>query len=328
MPRIIAALFLLASVASAAPYLGQPTPGSEPELFDSPILAIGARTRDFTFSPDGREFTFCVMVGGFRYVTMLTSKLEDGQWTEPVALPFATDPNWKFFEPHVTPDGQRLFFVSDRPAVEGQEGSEDIWVAERQGDGWAEPRCLDAPINTPTSEFYPSVTRSGTLYFTRRDAETRVESIMRAEPDGKGGWLEPVKLPEQVNAAPSQFNAFIDPDDRYLIVSFASHPENLGQVDYWVAFREPDGTWLGPVNLGDKINGPAREGWSCTVSPDGKYLFFLSSRDRLDGRDEPLSWDRLRQLHAEPGNGLGHMWWVEAEFIEDLRVQAGKTGDQ
>lgn len=302
------------------PYLGRPAPGDTPQLFAPGWVNHGPRTRDIAMTPDGREIYFGLVVGGARLSTIaMTRRGDDGCWSEPEIPALFGDPRWHDLEPHVTPDGRSLLFVSDRP-LSGEDGpavEENIWQARRDADGWAAPQPLPAVINTDAPEFFPSTTRSGALYFTRRDAETRHEVIMRAQPDGRGGWLEPVVLPDAVNAAQTQFNAFVDPDERYLIVCYAGHSGNLGQVDYWIVFRGEDDTWRGPVNLGSRINGPGREGWSPYVSPDGRRFFFMTTRTSSQPAG-PRTLANMLEFHAAPGNGLGHVWWIDAAFLEAL----------
>ena len=162
------------------------------------------------------------------------------------------------------------------------------------------------------------MTRAGRLYYTRTDSSSGTEAIWRAEPDGAGGFQTPERLPDLVNAAPTQFNAFVAPDESYLIVCAQGRPENLGAVDYWIAFRDPDDTWHAPVNLGPTVNGKGREGWSASVSPDGKVLFFMSKRTVYDPA-APRTWASLQAMHAAPGNGNGQIWWVDAAFLDKLR---------
>ncbi|MEZ4389160.1 MAG: hypothetical protein R3D98_16565 [Candidatus Krumholzibacteriia bacterium] len=280
------------------------------------------RTRDLTLSADGRLSLVCVMVGGFRYSTLIC---DDGRG--PHVPAFAADPRWKTLEPHLAPSGRRLFFVSDRPAPDADTdvGNEDIWLVDYTWQDarvvWGEPRPVGAPVNSAAAEFFPSLTRDGSLYFTRRAADSGVERIMCARPDGQGGWREPEALPEAVNAGATRFNAFVDPDERYLIVCVAGHPENLGQVDYWIAFRDPDGRWRGPTNLGAEVNGPGREGWSPYVTPDGAWFYFMSARDGIL-ETAPLTYARVLELHGSPGNGLGHLWRLPAEMLDGLRPAA------
>ena len=72
-------------------------------------------------------------------------------------------------------------------------------------------------------------------------------------------------------------------------------PDGYGDFDLYVSYRKEDGTWTKAKNMGESINTPARESVS-VVSPDGKYLFFMSRR-----------------------NGIGELFWVDANIIEALR---------
>ena len=60
---------------------------------------------------------------------------------------------------------------------------------------------------------------------------------------------------------------------------------------------------------------------SASISPDGRYFFFSTNRER-EGEMFPagrVTWDRLQALHTEPGNGNYDIWWVDAEVLEGLR---------
>lgn len=298
-------------LAAALAYLGEPLPGAEPQLFAPGLVNTGVLTRDLSFSPDGRELFFTVMVGGFAQSAVATMREVDGAWTTPELAPFSRDARWHDLEPHVAPDGSRLFFVSDRS------GSQDLWVCPREAGGWGESTPLGPTINTKASEFFPSTTRDGTLYFTREDTAAHAEAIWRARPAPGGGYLEAERLPEIVNGSPTQFNAFVAPDESYLIVCAQGRPGNLGAVDYWVSFRDPDDTWHDPVNLGPVVNGEGREGWSASVSPDGRVLFFMSKRTVHDPL-APRTWASLQAAHGSPGNGLGSIWWVDKDFLTAL----------
>ena len=78
---------------------------------------------------------------------------------------------------------------------------------------WLFPRRLPAPVNSALSEFFPTVTRDGTLYFTQ-DGDGGASALYRARPTADGGYAEPERLPEAVNSVAAQFNGWIDPDDR------------------------------------------------------------------------------------------------------------------
>ncbi|MCI0515966.1 hypothetical protein L0128_22355 [candidate division KSB1 bacterium] len=307
------------------PYLGQTPPGNEPQLFAPGIISDGLHNRDMTMTPDGKEIYFCAAAGNYNYTAIFYTKLIDGNWTAPEALPFAADPRYLNLEPCIAPDGKKLFFLSNRPDTARGEtvGDQDIWVSERQGSGWGTPTNLGAPINTEAGEFFPAVTNDGTLYFTREEKGTRKNFIFRSRlVDGQ--YTEPEKLGPEVNSGQSQYNAFVAPDESYLIVPIFGRADSRGGTDYYLIYRTPDDQWRQPINLGDKINTPQSQEWSPYVSPDGKYFFYMATR--LNPENESgkfsLTYQRLQKIHQSPQNGNADIYWVSAAFIETLKPTA------
>ena len=321
-----------AESGSAALYLGQEPPGGRPVVFAPGIVSTGLHTRDVAMTPAGDEIYFSVQVGPF--AAILGSHLEGGRWTKPEVVPFSSDPGTMEIEPHVSPDGERLFFVSNRPASGGPIPSEergqlsvaDIWFVNREGDNrWGEPRNLGAPVNTLAPEFFPSVTRDGTLYFTREDPATGRNFIYRARP-ARDGYAEPERLPEPVNSA-NQFNAFVAPDESYPILGVFGRDDSIGGTDYYVAFRNSDDTWHDPVNLGPDVNQPRGAEWSPFVSPDGRYFFFMSTRQPYPAAvPERISFDWLKGFAAGPESGNPAIYWMDAGFLRELRAAVVTAG--
>jgi hypothetical protein len=307
-----------AQPAPAGDYLGQTPPGRTPQLFAPGIVSTGLDERDLVITPDGNEIYFSVVGPNYAYATIMVVKRADGRWGSPQAASFSGNPQHMDIEPAISPDGKRLFFMSKRPLAPGSEPNEDIWVVDRTPAGWSEARNLGAPICSSEPEFFPSVTRDGTLYFTRRPKGSRAEYIYRSRlVDGK--FAEPERLPVEVNSGETHYNAFVAPDESYIILGMEGRKDAIGPTDYHVAFRKPDGGWYQAVNLGQPINLPGVLGYSPSVSPEGKYFFFMSHRvvgDRPAGR---LSYADYQRLAAGPGNGLGDVWWVDAAVITDLR---------
>jgi hypothetical protein len=245
-------------------------------------------------------------------------------WTVPEIAEFCDDEAVLNLEGYITPDGSKFLFLSTR--TENPEDfkpgwqNQDIWAMDRTPDGWGPPYNLGPPVNTDDSEFFPSVTRDGTLYFTRGVEENgaRKHFIMRSRVvDGK--YAEPEMLPEAVNPGDSQYNAFIDPDERYLILGIGGLEENIGQGDYYICFRSKDDVWTGPINMGEKINTPTNRVVSPYVSLDGKYFFFASNRE--EESTEKRSYGRLQKMITSPKNGNSDIYWIDASIIETLRPE-------
>lgn len=311
------------------PYLGQQLPGEEPQLFAPGIVSTGLFERDLAMTPDGSEIYFCVCGPNYVYSTiMVTRRGSGGGWSTPEPVSFAASAPYTDGEPFVTPGGDRLLFVSNRPlptAGESEDGHH-LWVVERSGDGWGAPTPLPAPVLSEADQYFPSLTRDGTLYFTAQITGKPGNWVLRSRPAGDG-WSEPELLPEQVNAGRTRFNAQITPDESALILSIVGLPGSHGRSDYYVCFRAQDDTWSDPVNLGEAINAPDSYGYSPSFSPDGRFFFFMSARafavEALAGK--PIGYKDARKLSCEPGNGNSDIWWVDAEFLERLRPGASSV---
>lgn len=320
-------------------YLGQTPPGSTPQLFAPGIVSTGLYERDITMTPDGNEIYFGVITA--EDVTIAVTKRVNGVWTKPEIAPYCSDPAILNLEPHVTPDGKQFLFLSTRPK-EGQEKKQgwayqDIWAMDRKGDTWSEPYNLgspadkDTPVNTDAPEYYPSTTKDGTLYFTRDVTENGKSRSLIHRSQGLAMvhsqnifYGAPEILPPQVNAGDHQFNAFVDPDERYLIFCLANYKDNIGPCDYYVAFRSEEGVWTGPINMGEPINTPGNSVGSPYVSPDGRYFFFASTRQRQAGGAETArTYETIQKMATEPQNGNSDVYWIDASFIEALRPKPG-----
>jgi len=301
-------------------YFGETPPDTIAKLFAAGFITTGFHTRDIAISMDGSEIYFCINIGNNTFMTTLFTRCINNEWTEPQIAPFARDLQYWTIEPCIAPDGQKLFFASNRPDSSGADNNSDIWYMVREGTGWGSPKNLGHVINTAAPEFFPSVTKDGTLYFTRDDHKTGISYIFRSRYT-EGVYSEPELLPEQINAGRSRFNAFIAADESFIIIPIYGMADSYGATDYYVSFRNNDDQWSDPINLGDKINSKSRWEYSASLSPDGKYLFFMSSRidTTLVTHHDVITMNDMRQLAEKPENGNPDIYWIEASFILKLK---------
>ena len=256
--------------------------------------------------------------GNYTYATILFTREEDGRWLPPEIVPFSGGPGVLDFEPAFSADGSKLYFLSTRPDGDEPVGDQDIWMVERNEFGeWGAPRNLGEPVNTDGGEFFPSLTLDGTLYFTRNEKGSALNQIFRARwADGK--FQEPELLPEQVNCGTNRFNAFVAPDESYVIVPAIGMPDAYDGADYYIVFRDNKDHWSEPVNLGAVVNLDNARGWSPYVSPCGEAFFFMATRSR-EIKEADWNYETLKQLNDSPNNGNADIYWVNAGFIENLR---------
>lgn len=314
----------------AETYLGQEPPGPEPTVFAPGIVSTRLSETGLTVSPDGMEVVVSVGISRVRAI-LLVSQEGDG-WGEPRVAPFSGHhDDW---EPVFSPDGRRLYFVSNRPTADRPEDTDgNLWYVERTADGWSEPFEVGPPVNTAEyGEGYPSVTRDGTLYFFRYSNEDEnLTQIYRAE-CGTGACAEPEMLGPEVNSPFHDWDPFIAPDESYLIFSSPGRPDSHGDADFYISFRREDGEWTEAVNMGPQVNAVGRE--ICPfVSHDGRYLFFEAStlQDVLGSEPPPplqrpqggaaLTYEWLMEMADERPVGRVESYWMDAGVIQELRRQ-------
>jgi hypothetical protein len=304
-------------------FLGQTPPGTEAELFAPGIVSTGLNERDMAITPDGTEIYYGVILGN--RTTIMTSRLEKGIWTEPEQAPFIRGFENFYFEPALSPDGNRLFFLTNLPPA-GEPAKpgwtyQHIWAVDRGEDSeWGEPYDLGPAVNARRAEFFPSVTADGTLYFTRAMGQG-VYKIFRSRPED-GRYLSAEPLPDRVNDGNNPYNACISRDESYLIACVAGREDSLnpGLPEYYVFFRTEDDTWSEGINLGEGINFKDSRALSPHVTSDGRYFFFASTKTRSEllAVDLRASWSLIQDIHNSPQNGSGDIYWVDAEVIRRL----------
>lgn len=300
-------------------YCGEEPPGTKAKIFAPNFVTTGIPCRDIAITPDGKEIYFTYHNPTFLYSTILYTKYENGIWTKPQVAPFAVDSRFQYTEPCISYDGSKFYFVSNRTDSQtGEKASFDIWYMNKTDNGWSAPFNIGEPVNSKADEFFPSLTKSGTIYFTR-EGENRSNAIYRSKlVDGK--YTEPEKLPEQINIGLDRFNAFINPDEEYLIVSVFRAKDGKGATDYYIAFRNFDDTWQDAINMGDKVNSTFNE-YSPYVTRDGKYFFFMSMKpdENLFNAKSKFDYEGLQKIHNSPGNGNNTIYWIDAQFIKELK---------
>ena len=100
---------------------------------------------------------------GVTNLKLYKATLENGKWQNVEELPFNGD-LYSTGHPALSPDNQRLYFVSDR---EGGKGQTDIYMVLINEDGtYGEPKAVGHGINTPGREMFPYVDADNIMYFS------------------------------------------------------------------------------------------------------------------------------------------------------------------
>jgi len=286
-------------------------PDSIPRMFAKNILTDGLSNRDFTMSPSGNEVYYTIQHPKFLASVIIRLKKENGKWGTPEVAPFSGV--YRDLEASFSPDGNTIFFSSDRPLPGGKPKRDfDIWKVSRLPNGkWSVPENLGPVVNSAKNEFYPSAARNGNLYFTVEASYGKGgEDIVLCRKTIEG-YAAPESLPEAINTKLGEFNAFVDPDEKYLLFSSYGRADDKGMGDLYISHRDKNGNWLAATHLPAPLNSDGLD-YCPYVTPDRKYLVFTSNRLRNEWRNEKaVTYKELVSLLTEPGNGLDDLYWVK-----------------
>ncbi len=111
-------------------------------------------------------------------------------------------------QPALSPEGRKLYFVSDMP---GGFGGSDLYVCEDVGGQWGEPKNLGPAINTAFNETFPFVAADGSLYFcSNGHPGLGGIDIYKAGRGSDGAYASALNLGAPVNGTKDDFAFIID----------------------------------------------------------------------------------------------------------------------
>ena len=129
------------------------------------------------------------------------SDFKDGKFSEisPIEFKGVNDEKWWDTHYTVSPDGNMIFFVSDKP---GGYGKRDIYFMEKSNGEWSKPENIGGNINTWSDEDAPFMgLDNSTLYFSSNDSSSMGEfDIFMTVRDENGMWSDPVNLGYPINS--------------------------------------------------------------------------------------------------------------------------------
>ncbi len=303
-------------IKEAKPPYASMKPMSESTVFGNGIISTGDFDSHPAFMPDGKTIYFVRSTPNFNLWTILFSRFEGGKWSEPLIAPFSGQ--YSDADPFITPDGKRLFFISYRPVAEKKTQDLDIWFVEQMANGnWSEPKNIGAPINSDGAEWYPTMTKDGTMYFGSDRAGGKGRTDIYRSRFVNGKYADAENLGDAINTQFNEFEPYISPDEKFLIFMCGGRADARGGFDLYISYNRPDG-WAKPVNLGDKINGSGNE-YSPLISPDGKYFFWISVRSFAEKPlEKRMTYRELTNKLRSPNNGLGDIYQID---VNELKIE-------
>jgi Tol biopolymer transport system component len=271
--------------------------------------------RDMAIAPDGMEMFYSVFLqSALFHVIIHCKKDKAGKWSSPEVALFSG--RYSDMEPAFAPDGKKLYFSSNRANAFSDNKNYDIWYVEKVNGQWVNPRNVGPPVNTSADEYYPSIAQNGNLYFTaeyKRGFGKEDIYVARWKDDK---YLDPAALDTAVNSPLYEFNAFVSPDEKFILFTSYGRTDDIGRGDIYISTKDDKGAWLPAKNV-RMINSDKLD-YCPFVSFDRKTLFFTSERHSMPDLfiERELNYRSLKSLHQQIQNGTGNIYRVSWEAVK------------
>ncbi|KAA0990813.1 OmpA family protein [Dyadobacter aurulentus] len=194
--------------------------------------------------------------------------------------------------PIIAPDGKTIYFsrVSHPQNTHGQKGSQDIWYSELKSDKWTQARRLPPPLNKEDYNSLYSITPDGNTLLIKGSYKNGVYETRGFSTSKKTarGWSAPnkIEIPNYTKMSKGQFDCgYLSTDGKVLVMSF-SEKKNSKVDNMYVSFKQKNGTWTKPMDLGPEINTDEFTETTPFLAPDGVTLYFSSDRKGGQGSND------------------------------------------
>jgi tetratricopeptide (TPR) repeat protein len=217
----------------------------EVENYGSKLNSMNLNTGFVTFPKNGESMIFTrngnTAVRKDMYTLQLFETKKSGsQWASSDRIGFC-NLEYNYMHPSLSADGNILIFASDKP---GGFGGLDLYISERNNQGWSKPLNLGEQINTPGNDAFPNAselnlmdrpegvtTLSGKLIFCS-DGHPGYGSfdIFETEKISNGDWFPPRNLGQPINGPSAETSFCFEPNTR---VGYFTSSRMGGQDDIY-----------------------------------------------------------------------------------------------
>lgn len=207
---------------------------SKPKILKDQFISK-AHDGPVSFNKDGTEMIITKNTVGKNkgqkviVLSLYFSSLTNGEWSELKAFEF-NNPAYDVGHGVLSDDGQKLYFVSNKP---GGFGESDIYVSEKMGNSWSEPKNMGPTINTERKEMFPFVQEDILYFASNGHFGLGGLDIFEANIDGSS---KPHNIGYPVNSANDDFSLIFDKSGRIGFLS-SNREGNIDRI-YHVTKRK------------------------------------------------------------------------------------------
>ncbi len=237
----------------------------------------------------------------------------------------------------ISPDGRFLYFAKCN-AKDGL-GSCDVYVCEKNGNSWSEPKNLGSNVNSSAWDSQPSIASDGrTLFFvSNREGGFGQGDIYYSYLKKDGTWTKAKNLGENINTPGMEMTPFIHPSNTTLYFSSDGHT-GMGGEDIFFSKIE-NGKFSQPTNLGYPINTEADETCFFVNSTGNLGFFATNSLTENFGNTDIYAFELYREAQPTQVISLmgkiiyedmkkGNQSLLEIKNLETNRIVASTVSDK
>ena len=235
-----------------------------------------------SLSGDGNQMIYLTnYTNSEGFETKYTYRTGINSWSDPVTIPSINRPTLDHIGSFcLSYDGNFVVFSSRRtPGI----GNYDIWISEKIGDNWSQPKNPGKPLNSTSHEGNPSLSPDGkSIYFMRCESmdnsKKRNCSIYVSHRLSPSKWTEPEALPDYINTGHETTPRIMADNKTLIFASARSGGEGMMDL-YSTAFEY--GSWSKPKALAF-INSDQNDEF-ISVPARGDIIYFSGDyRDQLN----------------------------------------------
>lgn len=235
-----------------------------------------------SLSGDGNQMIYLTnYTNSEGFETKYTYRTGKETWADPETLPSINRPGMDHIGSFcLSYDGNFVVFSSRRtPTI----GNYDIWISEKIGNNWSQPKNPGKPLNSPAHEGNPSLSPDGkSIYFMRCETMDNTKKsncgLYVSHRVSATRWSEAEALPSHINTG-HEVTPRIMADNKTLI--FASgRPGGKGRLDLYSSTLEY-GSWSKTIPL-SYINSVQNDEF-ISVPARGDIIYFSGTyRDQYN----------------------------------------------
>ncbi|MDR3443947.1 MULTISPECIES: PD40 domain-containing protein [unclassified Dyella] len=293
------------------------------ELVGAGVISTGLQETSAALSSDNNTLYFMRSDFAEKDDTILLTHRRGDGWSTPEVASFSGQ--WHDSEPAMSPDGKRLYFVSNRPPHAGgtpviaEMGGHtfigtNLWYVPQQSDGrWGMPMHVDGALNDGAMIYNPSIAANGDIYFSAHRPDSGQAYQIYVARRTANGYADPERV-DLGSVDHNRMDPSVDPQQRFLVYA-GNEGDSLGSADIYIAFRDKSGHWSKPEHLPGDVNSASLEN---APSLGRRFGELYVSSNRQGEVHFPKTQDdatSLQQRLQEPLNGSRNLWLFDISDV-------------